>query len=82
MATSIKYTKEFEDLKKKAIDDEMNPEKNRTCNLCSHQGVCSAFAMFRVNIEPNLMDQNALKAENLAKICNMYADKTLNMFTR
>lgn len=50
----------------------------KSCHLCSHQPVCSAFALFKGSIEPNIMDQNTtLKAENLARICNLYQEKGL-----
>jgi len=48
----------------------------RNCNLCIHQGICSAFANFKIHVEPSLLDQKTtLKAENLAWICNLYVEK-------
>jgi len=48
----------------------------KNCNHCSHQGVCSAFMMFKTNIEPAILQQDStLKAENLAWICNIYQEK-------
>ena len=55
-----------------------NPEGKpfgRNCNLCSHQCVCSAFALFKTTIEPNIMIAGTLKAENLAWICSHYEEK-------
>lgn len=50
----------------------------RNCGLCSHQGVCSAFMLFKTQVEPAIMDQkSSLKAENLAWMCNLYEDKEL-----
>jgi hypothetical protein len=48
----------------------------KNCNLCSHQGVCSAFMMFKTNIEPAILAQDStLKAENLAWICSLWSPK-------
>lgn len=50
----------------------------KSCHLCTHQPVCVAFSLFKQSIEPNIMDQNTtLKAENLAKFCNLYQEKGL-----
>ena len=50
----------------------------RTCHMCTHQAVCVAFGLFKQTIEPNILDQNTtLKAENLAKMCNIYQEKGL-----
>ncbi len=50
----------------------------RSCHLCAHQPVCVAFGLFKQSIEPNIMDPNhTLKAENLARICNLYQEKGL-----
>ena len=50
----------------------------KSCHLCTHQPVCLAFSLFKQSIEPNLMDENTtLKAENLARICNLYQEKGL-----
>jgi len=50
----------------------------KSCHVCTHQAVCVAFGLFKQTIEPNIMDQNTtLKAENLARICNLYQEKGL-----
>lgn len=50
----------------------------KTCHMCTHQPICVAFGLFKQSIEPNIMDQNTtLKAENLARFCNLYQEKGL-----
>lgn len=50
----------------------------KNCNVCTHQAVCVAYGLFKQSIEPNILDQNTtLKAENLARICNLYQEKGL-----
>jgi hypothetical protein len=51
-------------------------EIGKSCHLCSHQVVCSAYALFKTGVEPNIFgaEKSTLKAENLAWICNFYLE--------
>lgn len=50
----------------------------KSCHVCTHQPICIAFNLFKQSIEPNILDENTtLKAENLAKFCNLYQEKGL-----
>lgn len=61
------------------FEDEFYNSKMKSCGLCSHQPVCSAFMMFKTNIEPMIMDEKStLKANNLAWICNLYEERLKN----